>query len=649
LIRILNDDGGNSELWAIDDVQIIADYPTVAPTTGRYYRSRQNGKWNAISTWEVSTAASGPYTNACEFPTYSNSDSIIIMPGHTVRITANQTADQLRVASGGKLILGNYDLTIYNATGTDFVVNGTFQDDANNVNGTTFNTSATWKYTDGATIIKTNTSSVNTYKDNYEGGISTIPTNADWYFRYSGVGNPTTAASGMFYPNLYFDNTFNSSNFAFNNLSMALSGGNLGSYCTVYGNLNIGTTGTGTVTVYNNNIHNQPMLVNGNITVETGSTLTTAFCPACGTPDLSNGNGTGFEVKGNVTINGSLDINNSNVTPAGIATNTGILKFSGTGTQIVSGSGSSVDLWNIELNKPSQSLVSLNRNISVVNNLNFNSGGIVKTNSNTITVTNGNSATAITGFETPFTASSGSPSYSNDKYVWGNLERTINTNSIYNFPIGDDPTLEGYNPIRFDRKSGTGNATAQFIRMTSGAGSCIIGPIYFSCGGSSKFFQYSKMTSEGKWNMSSSTGTTFGYDIYLHPNQNNQNLYPNEDVDANPLFYKNNYRALKAPNGTTDWSTYAGDPTLCSTCGNICEVGSYYNIPGIGYSGFSDFAPAGGDINSTALPVELTSFTGTCVEDGISQITWSTASEFNSKHFIVQRSTDGVQYTAMLR
>lgn len=47
------------------------------------------------------------------------------------------------------------------------------------------------------------------------------------------------------------------------------------------------------------------------------------------------------------------------------------------------------------------------------------------------------------------------------------------------------------------------------------------------------------------------------------------------------------------------------------------------------------------------LPVELTSFTGTCLEDGISRISWSTASEFNSKEFIVQRSEDGIHYTAV--
>ena len=60
-------------------------------------------------------------------------------------------------------------------------------------------------------------------------------------------------------------------------------------------------------------------------------------------------------------------------------------------------------------------------------------------------------------------------------------------------------------------------------------------------------------------------------------------------------------------------------------------------------SGFSNFGFGGGPANP--LPVELISFNGVCMEDGISKISWSTASEFNSLNFIVQRSTDGVHYT----
>ena len=63
-----------------------------------------------------------------------------------------------------------------------------------------------------------------------------------------------------------------------------------------------------------------------------------------------------------------------------------------------------------------------------------------------------------------------------------------------------------------------------------------------------------------------------------------------------------------------------------------------------GISGFSNFGFGGGPPNP--LPVELISFTGSC-NDGSVQINWATATEMNSKHFIVQRSEDGVHYIAV--
>jgi hypothetical protein len=56
-------------------------------------------------------------------------------------------------------------------------------------------------------------------------------------------------------------------------------------------------------------------------------------------------------------------------------------------------------------------------------------------------------------------------------------------------------------------------------------------------------------------------------------------------------------------------------------------------------NGFSWFN-AGGDNNNNPLPVELVSFSGTC-EEGVVNLTWQTASEFNSSHFDVEKSRDG--------
>ncbi|MFN8260616.1 MAG: InlB B-repeat-containing protein [Chitinophagales bacterium] len=87
--------------------------------------------------------------------------------------------------------------------------------------------------------------------------------------------------------------------------------------------------------------------------------------------------------------------------------------------------------------------------------------------------------------------------------------------------------------------------------------------------------------------------------------------------------------------GTGNW-TAPGNHEIVT--GSISEP----TVKRSNISGFSNFGFGGGAPNP--LPVELTSFSGVCVEDGISQISWSTASEFNSKEFIVQRSEDGVHY-----
>ena len=63
-----------------------------------------------------------------------------------------------------------------------------------------------------------------------------------------------------------------------------------------------------------------------------------------------------------------------------------------------------------------------------------------------------------------------------------------------------------------------------------------------------------------------------------------------------------------------------------------------------GLTTFSEFGGVGGSNNP--LPVELLSFSGTC-EEGIVNMAWQTASEFNSSHFDVEKSTDGETWRVM--
>lgn len=51
---------------------------------------------------------------------------------------------------------------------------------------------------------------------------------------------------------------------------------------------------------------------------------------------------------------------------------------------------------------------------------------------------------------------------------------------------------------------------------------------------------------------------------------------------------------------------------------------------------------------STKIPVEFVSFTGVALEDK-NQLSWATASETNSQFFYIERSDDGISFTAIGR
>ena len=63
----------------------------------------------------------------------------------------------------------------------------------------------------------------------------------------------------------------------------------------------------------------------------------------------------------------------------------------------------------------------------------------------------------------------------------------------------------------------------------------------------------------------------------------------------------------------------------------------------ISFSGFPKFSFVTVGASSVPLPVELLSFSGTCEENKMLLI-WQTASEFNSSHFELQRSRDGIDW-----
>ncbi len=617
---LINGDLGplnNYQFYCVASNATCSEYSNAAQfiaTPEPYFRSNGSGDWKLASTWQMSpNGLPGTWVDACTYPWDTNSVSVTILNTHHINVievsavTPDVQIDQLIIDEGGTLELEpNAEIWFSDGPGADITVNGTFYDRSTaSPNGIDFLTGATWQMGNNGTIIKTGTSTVNKYRDNYEGGISGIPATAHWIYRREINNIVSVSSTGMFYPNLYFENTSGSAGtYTFS--------GSTGGFTTVKGNMIL--RGDYSTTVLDTNTNTTPMRVLGDIEISTLNTLRTHTTTSVA--------GTGIEVAGNIVNNGTIVINKDS----------SFLRLNGTGTQNISGTGT-FDLGRLETVKPAQTKVNLLTNLEVKDRLRFN-GGIIQTNSNILNVSNKHPLNSIIGFDLP----NGTGVYSNDNYVYGSLRRAIDSLNIYVFPVGDIETGLGYNPSRLTIRSvpaGTPYATGQFVASWPGT---INTRRYIDCGGSTKFIEYTGLTNLGYWQFG---GSTFNnYDINIHPNVANVNIMPNE---YSALGHHNNYRALKENNSQagTVWN-----PNV-SVAGNPCIVSyNYYDIIGAGYSGFSIFAPGGGNGNTTALPIELLYFNISCTQPK-PVIQWATASEMNTAYFTIEKSEDGISYTPL--
>jgi hypothetical protein len=127
---------------------------------------------------------------------------------------------------------------------------------------------------------------------------------------------------------------------------------------------------------------------------------------------------------------------------------------------------------------------------------------------------------------------------------------------------------------------------------------------------------------------------------------NNPNL--NDDLPAETSIGLSKYSNGSASNVNSSAldncgvgsSNYYSQTTngLTSTYSSVNEKYVAFTIPG-----FSEFW-LHGSATSSPLPVELISFQANCKEDKQVAVTWSTASEHNTSHFVVEKSRDGLNW-----
>ncbi|MCS6980388.1 MAG: T9SS type A sorting domain-containing protein [Flavobacteriales bacterium] len=140
----------------------------------------------------------------------------------------------------------------------------------------------------------------------------------------------------------------------------------------------------------------------------------------------------------------------------------------------------------------------------------------------------------------------------------------------------------------------------------------------------------------GVWN-----GINGGIQMFYHEAE----LAPQSE--GNLVFYRSpSYGAV-----TNDWQEYgfgsyagfyAGLGIWATNDVSNNYVDLNYSSGSLGFHAFSRWTVS--DPFTDPLPVTLTNFTALC-QDGEVAISWSTASEINSKEFVVQRSTDLLHWT----
>jgi hypothetical protein len=349
-----------------------------------------------------------------------------------------------------------------------------------------------------------------------------------------------------------------------------------------------GSNNTNRIYVVQNSTSSNCIFNASNLSV--GSTLgVTSFLVGTGTS--LNLNGQNLNLTGNITINGTF-------TPG-----SGTITLSGSANQTLDGA-SALSFSNLTINKTGGTLTA-QKDMTITGVLTL-TNGILDMNSKTLTMGTVSANGTISGGSASsyIVALNGTT----PSKVIHNVNST--SNATYSFPIG---TGSVYTPVTLTLKSGGLDPGASIQVWTKNAKVTGLNPNLLK-------------TLNRSWYVEQTGIASPSYDIsYVYgtgelSGDNNELLVP-----------------LKVSSGI--W--YAPTSSLLTNC---TKIGSYSvnsetkTLTWTGLNSFSEFGGGGGE--NQPLPVELLSFAGSC-EDGSVNLSWQTASEFNSMHFDVEKSRDG--------
>ncbi len=328
----------------------------------------------------------------------------------------------------------------------------------------------------------------------------------------------------------------------------------------------------------------------------------------------------------NISSDGIMNVTN-NLSVRGDISNSGTISggciiLNGDSDQSIDGSISTVD--NLTMDKTSGNVL-LNTPWTVNGTLKMLGGNIVN-GINVLTVGSSSSNDGVIEYT--------------EGFITGALKRFFpNASSSKFFPIGNGTVIRDFT-VNFSSSPGLNQfITASYktgIPQDEGANLYNGLPLITS---DNKLIQ--NYSEEGYWEINptnndyESTINNTPYEISIHMNNiSNALLFTSESEYENVRIIK---------------SAGSNDPNLhhnaWTSLNHIQSTGSNADFYLTGESlGFSIFN--GGKNNGEALPVELVSFNGSCNGSDI-EINWQTASEYNSSHFDLEYSRDGLYWSVL--
>ena len=303
--------------------------------------------------------------------------------------------------------------------------------------------------------------------------------------------------------------------------------------------------------------------------------------------------------------NTSLNVFGDFINHGTFSPNDAQISFIGNNVSAISGGG----YQTLVINNTTPDGIALQDTVEVSGTLTLNDG-IVNTNGNMISITNPSPA-AITNF-------------GEDNYINGTLQRAISDTATYSFPVGDDVI---YALVDIKPRGSTGGVTSLKVQFINKPGDDEGLDLNFNG------VNINSVHPAGIWLIEPDQQPLFGggisgdYELTFH-------------LDGFPNLANYNFYVLTRP----DSSAVATDWNVASEVSGNQIVDGKLVVSGITH--FSQWGVGQGS-GGGSLPVKMTEFKAVPADNKYIQLKWTTETEINNSGFLVERGTDGIEFTSL--